>query len=92
MRTETAYSYFEVHHFLGKSRHLIVEAEAVFSHCVCREHIVCLTLFGSIEYYSVVWPNHAVVDIEGSARLNLGMTMLADKSISTLLLQRRVEQ
>jgi len=38
------YSYLKVYHFVGKCRHLIAEAELVFTSLLCSEYIVTLPL------------------------------------------------
>jgi len=58
------YGDFEIDHLLRKSAHLVVEAETVFSHIVCREYKVALSLLGSIQDGLVCWADNQIVDIE----------------------------
>lgn len=61
----------EINHLLGKGRHLVVEAEAVFSDALGCEDKVALSLFGSIHDDLVTGRGHGEIDIEGATGLDL---------------------
>lgn len=65
------YGNLKVNHLLCKRRELVVEAEAVLSKVVGGEDVVSLTLLGTLHHGSFVGSDHRVVNIKGSARLNL---------------------
>ena len=43
------YRNLEIHHLLGESTHIVVEAESVFSWLFCCEDIIALSFFGALE-------------------------------------------
>ena len=61
----------EVHDLLGKRAHLVVEAESVFANFVGGEDKVSLPL--PIAFYDLVFvgPDDFVIDVEGTAGLDL---------------------
>lgn len=65
------YRNLKVHQFLGKRRHLVIEAEPIFSHALGREHIVSLALLSAIQNDLPTRSNHRIIDIEGTAGLHL---------------------
>jgi len=65
------YSNLEINHLLGKSRHLIVEAERVFAVALGREDVVTLSFLCTIQDDLAAWCSHGIVNIEGATRLNL---------------------
>lgn len=69
-------SNLEIHHFLRKRRHAIVEAEAVLSNILSGEDEITLPLFRALHDDIVIGTdlraNHCVVDIEGASGLDLG--------------------
>lgn len=69
-RMGTAYSYFEIHHFLCKSAHFVVKAELIFARFLGREDRVQLALFG-VRHDCSVWAIDTVIDIEGATGLDL---------------------
>jgi hypothetical protein len=78
------YRNLEVHELIGKSRHLIIEAEAVFANVVCSEDEVALSLLLALHDDTLAWADDGVVNIKGSSRLNLGVTNV---SLSCLFLK-----
>ena len=65
------YSDFKINHLLGKSTHIIIEAEAVFA-CLLRcKHKISLAFFLGVHNDLVTGAHDAVVDVEGTARLDL---------------------
>lgn len=65
------YSNLEVNHLLGESRHLIVEAERVFTVALGSEDVVTLSFLRTVQDDLAAWCSHGVVNIEGATRLNL---------------------
>lgn len=65
------YGDLEIDDFLRERAHLVVEAESIFSCVGGGEYKVALALFLVLHDYLLVWADHAVVDVEGAARLNL---------------------
>lgn len=65
------YSDFEVNHFLGKSAHIIIEAEPVFARLLRRKYKIPLAFLLGVHDDLVAGAHNAVVDIEGTARLDL---------------------
>lgn len=73
------YRNLEIHHLLCKSAHLIVEAESVFALLFRREDEVALSFFLTFHDNLVIGTDHAVIDIERAASLDL----FGDRSINT---------
>lgn len=65
------YRNFEVNHLLGKSAHIIIEAEPVFARLLRRKHKISLAFLLGVHNDLVPGAHNAVVDIEGTARLDL---------------------
>lgn len=72
---------FKVHHLIRKCRHFVVEAKPVFTHVLRRKHKVPLSLFLTLHDFLVVGPYYTVVDIEGSAGLNLEAGRVSKKTM-----------
>lgn len=70
-RSDRAYRNLKVHHLLCKRRHLIVEAEPVLPDTLRRKHKVSLSLFGAIQHDLFAGGDYRVIDIEGTAGLDL---------------------
>lgn len=62
---------FKVHHLLGIGTHIVVEAEAIFAGIFGSKNRIQLSLFTIFHDNVVSRPLHAVVDVEGAARLHL---------------------
>ena len=65
------YRNLEIHDLLSKGRHVIVEAEPVLSNTLGSEHKVALSLLGAVEDNLFAGADNGVIDIEGTARLDL---------------------
>ena len=70
-RSDTTYRNLKVHHLLRKRRHLIVEAEPVLPDALRRKHKVSLSLLGAIQNDLFAGGDYRVIDIEGTAGLDL---------------------
>jgi hypothetical protein len=68
---EGTYSDLEIHKFLRKSTHLVIETELIFARLRSCEHEVSLSLLLSIHYDFVLWSDDLVVDVERSSCLDL---------------------
>ena len=65
------YRDLEVYQLLRKRRHLIVEAEPVFSHTLSRKNEIALTFLRSVQDHLITRTDNGVIDIERTARLDL---------------------
>ena len=60
----------EVDEFLGEGRHVVCEAEGVFTDGVCGEDEVALPLTGAVEEKFVVGILYVEIDVKGASRLH----------------------
>lgn len=58
------YGNLEIHHLLGKGRHLIVEAESVFPRLARREDEVALSFLGALHDHLFIGAGDRVVDVK----------------------------
>lgn len=65
------YSYLEIHHLLGESAHLIVEAKSVLARVFCRKDKVTLAFLYPIHDDSFIWTNNNIINVEGAPGLYL---------------------
>lgn len=65
------YRNLEIHRLFSESAHLIVEAKPVLPWLFCREDIIALSFPGALQDRLFARSDHAVIDIEGAARLDL---------------------
>jgi len=65
------YGNLEIHHLLGKCRHLIVEAELILADALGSEDEVALALLGAVQDDLAAGRGHGEIDIEGAAGLDL---------------------
>ena len=71
----STYSDFEIDHLVSKRAHLITETELVVANFFCCEDIVALSFFLAGEDFSLRRIGHDIVNVEGSSRLNLEMSV-----------------
>jgi hypothetical protein len=76
-----AYRNLEIDHLLGESRHLVVETEGVLSNTLGSEDEVTLAFLCPIQDDLAARCGDGVVDIEGSAGLDLQRIILAAGSL-----------
>lgn len=69
----STYRNLEIHVFLGKRRHLIVEAKLIFPDILGRKHKVSLTFLDSTQNHLPIGGYHGVIDIERAAGLDLNL-------------------
>lgn len=65
------YSDFEIHGFLGKGAHIVVKAEPEFAGLFRGEDEIPLALLGGFHDCFFVGPYDAIVNVKGTARLDL---------------------
>lgn len=70
-KTNKTYRDLEIDNLLRKSRHIIVEAEPVLANALGREHKIALSFLGAIQDHLFAGSDNGVVDIEGTAGLDL---------------------
>jgi hypothetical protein len=78
------YRDLEIDHLLCESRHLVVEAEAVFAFVVRREDEIALALLRPVQYRLLIGAYDGEVDIKGASGLDLSHL----KSVKSQLLGR----
>lgn len=71
MDEKEPYCDFEVYHLLGKSTHIIIEAESVFPRVLCCKHKIALTFLLGVHNDLVARAHNAIVDIKRTTRLDL---------------------
>lgn len=67
----STYRNLEIHEFLGKRRHFIIEAKLIFPDVLGRKHKVSLSFLDSTQNHLPIGGYHRVIDIERTAGLNL---------------------
>lgn len=58
------HSDLEVNHFLGKRRHVVVEAELILANALGREDEVALSFFRAVKNDLVTRPSYSEIDVE----------------------------
>ena len=66
-----SYRNLKVHRLLGKCAHVVIKAKAVLAHLLGREYEVSLALFGRFHDHFAIGADDAVIEIKGSAGLDL---------------------
>lgn len=74
-----SYSDFEIHHLLGKSAHIIVKAEPIFTRLLGREHKIPLSFLLGVHDDLVPGAHNIVVDIKGTTRLDLEVAKITTR-------------
>ena len=69
---------FEIDRLIANGAHLVIETELIFAGFVGREDEISLTLFRAIEDDFTGGREDLVVDVEGTASLDLGEIVLVD--------------
>jgi hypothetical protein len=71
------YGNLKIHQLVRKGRHLVVEAESEFANVIRREDEIALSLFLALHDDTLARTDNRVVNIEGTARLDLYFNLVS---------------